>query len=39
VRAVFIKNPDIALQDAVDIAFYKAANLNIAGGFGVFGNS
>lgn len=31
-RSVFITNPDASLEDAIDIAFYKAANLQIAGG-------
>jgi len=34
-RSVFITNPDASLEDAIDIAFYKAANLQIAGGVNV----
>ncbi len=31
-RSVFITNPDCMLEDAIDIAFFKAAKLEIAGG-------
>jgi hypothetical protein len=35
VRSVFVKQPDILLEDAIDIAFFKAANDQVAWGFNV----